>query len=184
MASWYYQQELEPETAIRPTPSGYTNDKISLDWVQHFDKHTNRCRKGRKRLLILDRQGSHHTKEFIEFCNAHGIIPFGLPPNVTHLLQPLDVVVFQPLKHYHAKALDLMVRDGLVNIIKVKFLGCIQEVRKKAFRASTIRSAFKKTGIWPFYPQPVLDLINSRMMTSKRLHHRLLGQNLHRLARL
>ncbi|KAM4067391.1 DDE superfamily endonuclease [Hirsutella rhossiliensis] len=167
MASWYHQQELDPETVIRPTPSGYTNDEISLDWVQHFDKHTNGCRKGRKRLLILDRHGSHHTKEFIEYCDAHGIIPFGLPPNLTHLLQPLDVVVFQPLKHYHAKALDLMVRDGLVNITKVEFLGCIQEVRKKAFRASTIRSAFKKTGIWPFYPQPVLDLISSRMVTSK-----------------
>ncbi|KAM4067402.1 DDE superfamily endonuclease [Hirsutella rhossiliensis] len=73
------ERELDPETVIRPTPSGYTNDEISLDWVQHFDKHTNGCRKGRKRLLILDRHGSHHTKEFIEYCDAHGIIPSACP---------------------------------------------------------------------------------------------------------
>ncbi|KAJ6436064.1 hypothetical protein O9K51_11412 [Purpureocillium lavendulum] len=127
MAHWYHQQELEPETVLRPTPSGYSNDEISLEWIQHFDKHTEKCRKGWKRLLILDGHGSHHTKEFIEYCEKHGIIPFGLPSNLTHLLQPLDVVVFQPLKHYHAKALDLMVRDGLVNITKVEFLGCIQD---------------------------------------------------------
>ncbi|KAM4061549.1 DDE superfamily endonuclease [Hirsutella rhossiliensis] len=83
MASWYHQQELDPETVIRPTPSGYTNDEISLDWVQHFDKHTNGCRKGRKRLLILDRHGSHHTKEFIEYCDAHGIIPSACPKSDT-----------------------------------------------------------------------------------------------------
>lgn len=167
MAHWYHQQELEPETVLRPTPSGYSNDEISLEWIQHFDKHTEKCRKGWKRLLILDGHGSHHTKEFIEYCEKHGIIPFGLPSNLTHLLQPLDVVVFQPLKHYHAKALDLMVRDGLVNITKIEFLGCIQDVRREAFKESTIRSAFKKTGIWPFYPQPVLDLVRSRMAASK-----------------
>ncbi|KJZ68702.1 hypothetical protein HIM_11903 [Hirsutella minnesotensis 3608] len=167
MAHWYHQQELERETVIRPTPTGYTNDEISLEWIQHFDKHTEICRRGWKRLLILDGHGSHHTKEFIEYCDRHDIIPFGLPPNLTHLLQPLDVVVFQPLKHYHAKALDLMVRDGLTNITKIEFLSCIQDVRKKAFKESTIRSAFKKIGIWPFYPQPVLDCVRSRMAASK-----------------
>ncbi|KAJ6437104.1 FAD linked oxidase domain-containingprotein [Purpureocillium lavendulum] len=142
MAHWYHQQELEPETVLRPTPSGYSNDEISLEWIQHFNKHTEKCRKGWKRLLILDGHGSHHTKEFIEYCDKHSIIPFGLPPNLTHLLQPLDVVVFQPLKHYHAKALDLMARDGLINITKIEFLSCIQDVRKEAFKESTIRSAF------------------------------------------
>src|SRR6185312_11618363 len=124
MAQWYAQPELNPDTAIRPTPSGYTNDQVGLEWLEHFDKHTRKKTVGRKRLLILDGHGSHHTREFITYCDAHSIVPFGLPPNLTHLLQPLDVVVFQPLKHYHAKALDLLVRDGLVNITKVEFLSC------------------------------------------------------------
>ncbi len=32
--------------------------------------------------------------------------PFGLPSHTTHLLQPLDVCVFQPLKHWHSKAVN------------------------------------------------------------------------------
>ena len=162
MAQWYAQPELNPDTAIRPTPSGYTNDQVGLEWLEHFDKHTREKTVGRKRLLILDGHGSHHTREFITFCDAHNIVPFGLPPNLTHLLQPLDVVVFQPLKHYHAKALDLLVRDGLVNITKVEFLSCIEEVRVRAFKKSTILSSFQKTGIWPFNPQPVLQILEER----------------------
>lgn len=75
-----------------------------------------------------------------------------MPPNLTHLLQPLYVVVFQPYKHYHAKALDLLIRDGITNITKLEFLGMIQGVRIKAFKDTTIHSAFRKTGIWPFNP--------------------------------
>ena len=162
MTQWYAQPELNPDTAIRPTPSGYTNDQVGLEWLEYFDKHTVKKVVGRKRLLILDGHGSHHTKEFIAYCDAHDIVPFGLPPNLTHLLQPLDVVVFQPLKHYHAKALDLLVREGLVNITKIEFLSCIEEVRRQAFKKSTILSSFKKTGIWPFNPQPVLKILEER----------------------
>ena len=57
----------------------------------------------------MDGYGSYCTQEFIQYCDDNGIIPFGFPPHLTHLLQPLDVVVFQPLKHYYAEALDLIV---------------------------------------------------------------------------
>ncbi|KAM4058213.1 DDE superfamily endonuclease [Hirsutella rhossiliensis] len=127
MTSWYQIPGLDPDTAIRPTSTGYSNDEISLEWLQHFDKHSAKTSRSSKRLLILDGHGSHHTRQFIQYCDEHGIIPFGMPPNLTHLLQPLDVVVFQPLKHYHAKALEVMVRDGLVNITKLEFLSCIQQ---------------------------------------------------------
>src|ERR1700722_12383229 len=101
-------------------------------------------------------------KQFIQCCDDNGIIPFGLPPHLTHLLQPLDVVVFQPLKHYHAKALNIMVRDGLTNITKIEFLSCIEDVRRQAFKSTTILSAFRKTGIWPYNPEIVLKPMQDR----------------------
>ena len=162
MSQWYQQPELHEDTVITVSSSGYSNDQISLEWLKHFDQHTAKKAKSKNRLLILDGHGSHHTIEFIEYCNSHHILPFGLPPHLTHLLQPLDVVVFQPLKHYHAKALDVFVRDGLVNISKLEFLSCIQEVRKQAFKETTILSAFRKTGIWPLNPSKVLQILEAR----------------------
>ncbi|KJZ68123.1 hypothetical protein HIM_12484 [Hirsutella minnesotensis 3608] len=162
MASWYQIPELDQETVIRPTPTGYSNDMISLEWLQHFDRHSAKSSKSSRRLLLLDGHGSHHTRQFIQYCDEKGIIPFGMPPKLTHVLQPLDIVVFQPLKHYHAKALDVMVRDGLFNITKLEFLSCIQDVRLKAFKKDTIRSAFRKTGVLPFDPQVVLRVLEAR----------------------
>ncbi|KJZ70610.1 hypothetical protein HIM_09998 [Hirsutella minnesotensis 3608] len=70
--------------------------------------------------------------------------------------------MFQPLKHYHAEALDLIVRDGCANITKIEFLSVIQEVRRKAFREDSILSAFKKSGLVPYDPLVVMRRIQER----------------------
>ena len=166
MSNWYQIKELEGDTVIAVTDSGYSNTELSLQWIQHFQRHTQKARKGKHILLIMDNHGSHHSMEFIQFCWDHDIIPFGLPANLTHLLQPLDVVVFQPLKHYHAQALDFLVRDGITQITKLEFLGFIQQIRKQTFKESTIRSAFKKTGIIPFDPSIILEKLRDRRATT------------------
>ena len=38
MAKWYGMPGLDDNAAIRPTPSGFSNDEISLEWLQHFNK--------------------------------------------------------------------------------------------------------------------------------------------------
>lgn len=160
MAQWYRVTELQPATKITTSASGYTNDSIALSWIKHFNQYATPI--SRYRLLILDGHGSHHTKEFISYCEGHKIIPFAMPPHLTHLLQPLDVVVFQPYKHYHAKALDILVRDGVINITKIEFLSIIQDIRIKTFKKKTILSALKKTGISPFNPQLVIQIMKER----------------------
>ncbi|OAQ57362.1 DDE superfamily endonuclease [Pochonia chlamydosporia 170] len=133
-----------------------------LEWLELFNNWPAQGSLGKRRLLIVDDHGSHHTKQSIQYCDDHDIIPFGMPPNLTHILQPLNVMVFQPLKHYHAKALGIMVRDTLVHIGKLEFLSCIGHVRDQAFKESTMRSAFKKTVICPFNPQAVLEILAAR----------------------
>ena len=49
-------------------------------------------------LLLLDSHSSHYNPEFIRFAAQKGVIVFVLPPNTTHLSQPLDGVCFKALK--------------------------------------------------------------------------------------
>ena len=75
----------------------------------------------------------------------------------THLLQPLDVVIFQPYKHYHAEAVDAATRTGCSDFNKVEFLAAIHSVRRQAFKRSTITLAFRQTGLIPYNPAIILD---------------------------
>ncbi|KAM4055450.1 DDE superfamily endonuclease [Hirsutella rhossiliensis] len=161
LEQWYAIKELDGDTLIGVTETGFTNDQLNLAWIQHFDKHAKS--KGAWRLLLLDGHGSHHILDLIEYAEAHNIVLFALPPHLTHLLQPLDVVVFQPYKHYHSRAVDFAIRSGASKITKLEFLAMIQSIRVKAFKESTILSAFKKTGIHPFNPKPILERLKERV---------------------
>ena len=49
-------------------------------------------------LCLLDGHSSHYCPEMIRLAAAEQVIIFALPPNTTHLTQPLDKGCFGPLK--------------------------------------------------------------------------------------
>lgn len=160
MAKWYDDSiPIDPKALIGVSESGFTNDELTLHWIKHFEYYTRENRVGNCRLLLLDGYGSHLTFEFIQYADQHDILLFAFPPHTTHILQPLDVVVFQPYKHYHAKAVSEAVRLGATDFKKTDFLACLGDVRVQTFKKKTIKSAFEKTGIWPFNPDRVLSQI-------------------------
>jgi hypothetical protein len=97
-ASWYQIPGLPTSWQLSVSENGWINDSLAVDWIKHFNKHTKSLRKGSKRLLIMDGHGSHHTAQFEAFCKEEGILTLCMPPHSSHLLQPLDVACFGPLK--------------------------------------------------------------------------------------
>ena len=51
-------------------------------------------------MLLCDGHGSHFTPETIARAAEKGVVVFCIPPNTTHVVQPLDVSLFAPLKRY------------------------------------------------------------------------------------
>lgn len=49
-------------------------------------------------ILYLDGHSSHMTKHLSDFCSTHEIELIAFYPNATHILQPMDVSVFRPIK--------------------------------------------------------------------------------------
>lgn len=137
------------------TENGYNDDIVARKWLRYFHLQT-RHTVGEYRLLLLDGHGSHCTYEFIEYCDRHKIIPYCLPPHSTYLLQPLDIVVFQPYKHWHAQAVDEATRTGCTDFNKVEFLAALHDIRLHTFKANTIKTAWRKAGLVPHDPNVVL----------------------------
>ncbi|RPA88813.1 DDE-domain-containing protein [Choiromyces venosus 120613-1] len=143
--------------------TGYSNDLLYLEWLKYFERFSAQRQVGAFHLLLLDGYGSHCTREFIAFCDEKNIIPFCLPPHTTHLLQLLDVVIFQSLKHYHAEAMDKATRTGCSDFNKVEFLSALTSIRTQVFKQTTIISAFWKTGLLPYNPHIVLSRLPEHM---------------------
>jgi len=134
LEDWATKKDLDDHVLLAVSETGYSNDHLGLKWLHHFDQFSALEQVGAHRLLLLDGHVSHCTREFITFCDERNIILFCLPPHTTHLIQPLDVVVFQPLKHFHAEAIDRATRTGCSEFNKIEFLSALTSIQDQAFK--------------------------------------------------
>lgn len=147
---------LSKDTLFATSKTGYSDDDLAIEWLQHFNTHSQKTQISAFWMLILDGFGSHMTCEFWDYVRQNKILLFKLSAHFTHLTQSLDVGLFQPFKHYHAEAINTAVRAGNVDFDKLNFLACFQNIQAKAFTKANIKSVWRNTGLIPYNPQVVI----------------------------
>ena len=93
-----------PGTSYGLSPNGWIDRKLFCDWVfEHFLAY---APPARPILLLLDGHSFHYCPEVIKACAEEEIIILALPPNTTHIIQPLDRGCFSPLKSQWKKVVQ------------------------------------------------------------------------------
>ena len=126
--------DLDNDVLVTIFDTDYLNDWISLWWLKHFNHFSQKHQKRAWRMLMMNDYESHHTHEFLFYCENHKIILFNLSLHTTHLLQSLNVYVFQSLKHWHSKMINWAVQMSDEIFSKVKFLTVFNEFWIKVFK--------------------------------------------------
>jgi hypothetical protein len=165
LANWTTESGFPPSWIIKPTPNGWTDNETGLDWIRHFDKHTKQRAKGVYRMLILDGHESHVSAEFEQYCKEHNIIPISMPPHSSHLLQPLDVGLFSPLKRAYGDEINLFIRASINHITKSEFFVAFKAAHDKIFTKENIKSGFRGAGISPWDPDSVILKLDMSLQT-------------------
>ncbi|KAM4061655.1 DDE superfamily endonuclease [Hirsutella rhossiliensis] len=123
------------------------------------------------RLLVIDGFTGHTGLDFIQYCIKFDIIVAVFPPHSTHILQPLDVGVFQPLKHAQQKILHKFIESGELNFTRHDFLKSFWEGFKEGFAACYIIGGFEKMGIYPPTEQPAMKkLVAEQLKVSQAVN--------------
>ncbi len=92
----------------------------------------------------------------IKKARSLGIHLFCLPPNTTHVLQPLDVGVFGPVKQRWRTILKQhKLQTRATNITKERFPGLIKQLWGRSITADHLKWGFRATGLVPFNPKAV-----------------------------
>ena len=165
-AIWYQEPDLPQEWQIATSPNGWTTDSIGLHWLKEvFEPYSRNHSVGAKQLLILDSHSSHLTAGFDTFCYESGIICLCMPPHSSHLLQPLDVGVFGPLKRAYGKLVEAMMRGGNNHIDKTDFLSLYPSAHNSVFTGDNIYGGFAGAGLKPLDKERVLSKITFQLHT-------------------
>uniref|UniRef100_A0A0A9YD57 Tigger transposable element-derived protein 2 n=1 Tax=Lygus hesperus TaxID=30085 RepID=A0A0A9YD57_LYGHE len=85
--------------------SGWFDTHTFEDWFEFTMLPILRRQAGTK-VLIGDNLSSHISVRVLNLCAQHNVRFIALPPNSTHILQPLDVGFFGPLKKVWRKVLN------------------------------------------------------------------------------
>lgn len=145
--------------------NGWTTNEIGLDWIQHFDKHSKSRSTAGYRLLILDGHESHHSADFELYCKEKNIITLCMPPHSSHILQPLDVGCFGPLKRAYGRQIEGLVRAYGTHITKADFLPAFKTAFHATFTEHNIKAGFRGAGLIPFNPESVISKLDVKLRT-------------------
>jgi hypothetical protein len=88
-----------------------------------------------------------------------------MPPHASHILQPLDVRCFAPLKQAYKKEIKGLADSHITHVDKKTFLATFQPVYTKAISESNILSSFRATGLVPLDPEAVLSRLEVKPRT-------------------
>lgn len=153
-----------PGTVYSNTPSGWFDmDQFEKWFFQILLPKIKDIENPGKKLVIGDNLASHFSPTVIEACEENNIYMTALPPNSTHLMQPLDVAVFAPFKKKWRQILDKwrsetkssssIPKEYFPTLLNRLWLAVSENV------SNNLQSGFRATGLCPFNPQEVLKRI-------------------------
>ncbi|KAJ8107447.1 hypothetical protein OPT61_g8861 [Boeremia exigua] len=157
--------ELPAQWVLETSPNGWTNNRLALRWLEHFDTHTKSRTVGGYRLLIIDGHESHCSVEFQDLCKEKNIILLCMPAHSSHLLQPLDVACFGPLKRRYGDAVSALARNRTNYISKERFLPVFKTALLQSFTTENIQAGFRGAGLVPHDPQAVISKLDVVLQT-------------------
>lgn len=146
--------------------SGWFDHVCFEDWF--FTLLLPRIKKGSgKHVIIGDNLSSHISIAVLEACQQNNIAFVSLPPNATHLAQPLDVAFFRPMKIAWRQIISEWKEKGkgrrLPSIPKDEFPRLLNSLmtKLKARGSENLKAGFRKTGIYPLDKTQILSRLPS-----------------------
>jgi hypothetical protein len=162
LSTGWVPDHAPPDWSFTTSKSGWTSDSHGYQWLTEVFEPWSRQRlpdPAARRMLIMDGHSSHVTARVISFCMQNAIDLLIMPPHCSHVLQPLDVSVFAPLKRALGKETDKVARLDSSRIARVQWTEMYIRAHKTAFSMSNICSGWRATGLYPLYPGVVLDKV-------------------------
>ena len=148
----YGVQEGAPEgTLFVAQKSGWIDKDLYLKWFR--DLFLKSIHSERPVLLIVDGHKAHVTKDVIELAVRNNVLVFCLPAHASHLLQPLDLSLFGPLKKGWIKACAAFHHLTSVVVNQRNFAKIFNVAWHTSTTPDVIRSGFETSGIYPFDPK-------------------------------
>lgn len=165
LSGWYEEKDIPGDWVLAVSENGWTTNELGYAWLKHFDACTRTRQVGLYRLLVLDGHESHLSQDFKDYCEENKIVTLCMPAHSSHILQPLDVGCFAPLKVRYSQRVRALASRRVFHIDKMGFLPAFRDAFFETFTKENILGGFRGAGLVPLDAQRVLDKLDIRPQT-------------------
>lgn len=166
LTNWYEDSTLPSDWVIATTNNGWKTNEKGVEWIRHYEKHTEPRSCGAYRLLIMDGHESHHSMECELFCQEKSIITLCMLAHSSHILQSLDVGCYGPLKKAYVREIEGLMKGHRTHITKTDvlpaFFRCISSCHDEKHN---IKGEFRGAGLIPLDPESALSRLDVKLRT-------------------
>jgi len=165
-----------PGTKYDCSKSGWFDNLTFQNWFFRIFLPNAKNKLGPK-VLICDNLSSHLDRKVLDKCKEHNIKFVFLPPNTTHLTQPLDVAFFAPMKRCWRSLLGewkcTTMGQKCTTLPKSEFPRMLAQLWTKITlnSANNLMAGFRKCGITPCDA----DVLLSRLPKKDRVNLQSIG---------
>lgn len=157
-------------TRYNRSKSGWFDAQCFEDWFRSLLLPRLKKSHPGRNVLIGDNLSSHINLEVLQLCEQNDVAFVALPPNSTHLTQPLDVAYFRPMKVAWRKILTdwkmkgkgkkaaALPKDEFPRLLNLLMTNLGENGK------DNLISGFRKTGIYPLDKQQVLARLPSEII--------------------
>lgn len=152
-----------PGTRYNRARSGWFDSVCFEDWFETVIIPYAKKKEGIK-ILLGDNLSSHFSSKVLESCQNYNIKFICLPAKATHILQPLDVAFYAPLKKYWRQILtdwkqkqNGRVKSMTKEVFPQLFSLLYQKLTANDTGKQNIISGFKKCGLYPLNRSRPID---------------------------
>ncbi|XP_003424241.1 uncharacterized protein LOC100679579 [Nasonia vitripennis] len=129
-------------------------------------------------ILYVDGRSSQITLPLLKFCKDHLIELIILYPNATHIIHPLDVAIFHPLKDSYKKVLqEWRIDNNIYNFKKQMFPPVLKMALEACDFTEAAITGFKTCGLYPLCADAVNYNILSKKNKKKDVTHKFNSTN-------
>lgn len=149
---------------VTNSPSAYINEGIFNQWFHKWIKWI-REQTEQRMLLILDNCSSHICYSTISIAKENNIELIALPPNLTHILQPLDVCIFRSFKaRIRSTLADTLTFYNTRKLNHSQFIELCCRTIGTTFLTESIIASFKTIGLFPTDPNKAFERLQQGLI--------------------
>ena len=140
---------------IGSSPNGWMTADVFFTWLSSIFFPAVRDKTQFPIIIFLDGHISHINLAVSDFCRDNNIIIYCFPAHASHVMQPLDIAVFGPLKKGWNKAIEEHKAKSHSAMTRSHFFQVFDRAWKSSCTRNNAVAGFKSSGLVPFNPDAV-----------------------------